>query len=120
MEDKQLREAFAQNLNKYLELRGKKQADMARHMNVSTATAAKWCTGQTMPRIDKIQSLCNWLLIEKSDLLGTHAFEPYPLPARIIAYAEKLGKLNEAGRAYIDQQIDFALQQDSLSALGIA
>lgn len=38
-------------------------------MNVSTATTAKWCTGRIMPRIDKIQSICNWLGIEKSDLL---------------------------------------------------
>ena len=50
-------------------MNGYNQADLARHMNVSTATTAKWCTGQNMPRIDKIQSICNWLGIEKSDLL---------------------------------------------------
>ena len=69
MEDKELRAAFMENLNYYLSLNGFSQADMARRMQVSTATAAKWCTGKTMPRIDKIQSLCNWFGIEKSDLL---------------------------------------------------
>ena len=50
MEDKKLRALFVENLNYYLSLNGFSQADMARRMQVSTATAAKWCTGQTMPR----------------------------------------------------------------------
>lgn len=59
MADEELRRIFAMNLNNYLSLNGYKQADLARHMHVSTATTAKWCTGQTMPRIDKIQSICS-------------------------------------------------------------
>lgn len=69
MADEEIRILFAKKLNHFLELNGYNQADLARYMNVSTATTAKWCTGQTMPRIDKIQSICNWLGIEKSDLL---------------------------------------------------
>ena len=69
MADEELRKIFAQRLNYYLDVNGYNQADMARRMNVSTATTAKWCTGQTMPRVDKIQSLCNWLGISKADLL---------------------------------------------------
>lgn len=69
MPDEKLRQIFAENLNNYLELNGYSQADLARHMHVSTASTAKWCTGQSIPRIDKIQSICNWLGIEKSDLL---------------------------------------------------
>lgn len=72
MADEELRRIFAMNLNNYLAINGYKQADLARHMGVSTATTAKWCTGQTMPRIDKIQSICNWLGIDKSDLLNDH------------------------------------------------
>lgn len=69
MADEEIRVLFAKKLNHFLELNGYNQADLARHMKVSTATTAKWCTGQIMPRIDKIQSICNWLGIEKSDLL---------------------------------------------------
>ncbi len=71
MADEELRRLFAKRLNYYLERNDYNQADMARHMGVSTATTAKWCTGQTMPRVDKIQSICNWLGISKSDLLAT-------------------------------------------------
>ena len=69
MADEELRRIFAQNLNNFMSLNGFKQADLARYMKVSTATTAKWCTGQTMPRIDKIQSICTWLGIRKEDLL---------------------------------------------------
>lgn len=72
MTDAKLREIFSKNLTHYLEINGYKQADLARHMKVSTATTAKWCTGQAIPRIDKIQSICNWLGVSKSDLLDHH------------------------------------------------
>lgn len=75
MADEELRKIFAQRLNYYLLRNGYTQADLSRKMRVSTATTAKWCTGQTMPRIDKIQSLCNWLGIVKSDLLDNDPAE---------------------------------------------
>lgn len=75
MSDSELRRLFANNLRYYLNLHGYSQADMARYMKVSTATTAKWYTGVTMPRVDKIQSLCNWFGIEKSDLLDERKSE---------------------------------------------
>lgn len=69
MKDEEIRLTFAKNLNYYLKQNGLNQADLARYMKVSTATATKWCNAQSMPRIDKIQSLCNWFVIEKTDLL---------------------------------------------------
>ena len=72
MKDEEIRLIFAKNLNHYLKLNGLSQADLARYMKVSTATATKWCNAQSIPRIDKIQSLCNWFVIEKSDLLEEH------------------------------------------------
>lgn len=74
MADEELRRQFSRRLSYYLSLNGYNQADMARRMGVSTATAAKWCTGQSIPRIDKIQSLCNWLGIEKSQLLDDNEY----------------------------------------------
>lgn len=80
MADEELRIIFAKKLNHYLELNGYNQADLARHMKVSTATTAKWCTGKTIPRIDKIQSICNWLGIEKTDLLEDREDNDGPEP----------------------------------------
>lgn len=69
MSKEEYRRIFSKNLSYYLELTGKNQADLCKYMGVSSATVSDWCNGKKMPRMDKIQSICNWLRIEKSDLL---------------------------------------------------
>ena len=66
---KDIKTIFSKNLSNQLYAHGKTQADICKHMNVSSATASDWCNGKKLPRLDKIQSLCNWFGIEKSDLL---------------------------------------------------
>ena len=92
MADEELRRIFAKNLNDFMSMNGFKQADLARHMNVSTATAAKWCTGQTMPRIDKIQSICNWLGVSKEDLLNERTEQDHRLDKEAWSFADFLQK----------------------------
>jgi transcriptional regulator with XRE-family HTH domain len=60
---------FARNLNYFLTLNDKKQVDLAKYLGSSTGLVSAWCNGDKMPRMDKIQSICNWLHIELSDLL---------------------------------------------------
>lgn len=115
--DDELRENFKRNLNHYLSINGYTQADMARRMKVSTATAAKWCTGQMIPRIDKVQSLCNWFGVQKSDLLEEKEYrsdeQPYYLSAEARDMAEFLHKnpnykvLFDAARNVSPEDIEF-------------
>lgn len=77
MKDKEMREVFKENLRYFLEINGWSQADMARKLGVSTATAAKWATGESMPRVDKINKLADWFGIKSSDLLEPRENEPY-------------------------------------------
>lgn len=65
----EIKHVFSKNLSSYLYEYNKSQADLSKYMNVSTATVSDWCNGKKLPRLDKIQSICNWLGIEKSDLL---------------------------------------------------
>lgn len=69
MSEEEYKTIFSRNLRYYLELDGKTQADLCEFMKVSSATVSDWCNGKKMPRMDKIQTICNWLRIEKSDLL---------------------------------------------------
>lgn len=69
MSEDEYKITFSNNLRYYLELNEKTQADLCEYMNVSSATVSDWCNGKKMPRMDKIQTICNWLRIEKSDLL---------------------------------------------------
>lgn len=69
MSEEEYKVIFSKNLRYYLELAGKTQSELCEYMNVSSATVSDWCNGKKMPRMDKIQAICNWLRIEKSDLL---------------------------------------------------
>ena len=64
-----IRDLFSRNLSNQLYKQDKSQADLCKRLNVSSATASDWCNGKKLPRLDKIQTICNWLGIEKSDLL---------------------------------------------------
>ena len=73
MSDEEYKKVFSKNLLHFLEINGKNQADLCKYIGVSSATVSDWCNGKKMPRMDKIQSICNWLHIEKSDLLESQS-----------------------------------------------
>lgn len=69
MEKSELNQIFSDNLVYWLNQREKSQADLARRMKVSTATASDWCNCNKLPRTDKLVEISRWLRIELSDLL---------------------------------------------------
>lgn len=73
-EEKNLKTMFAKNLNHYMAENGKIQADIARYMHISSATASDWCNGNKMPRGDKLQKIANWLGIGLADLMTEHDY----------------------------------------------
>lgn len=92
-EMEQQKKIFAENLRYFLEQAEKSQTDLQRYMKVSSSTASDWMHGVKMPRMDKIQSICNWLNIQKSDLLEekSNSEEPsYYTDEKVIALAQKL------------------------------
>lgn len=70
MSDERSKEIFSRNLRRYMELKEKTQADMARDLHVSTATASDWCNRKKMPRSDKLVMISNWLGIDLSELMS--------------------------------------------------
>lgn len=72
MANEEMRILFGKNLKKWLHRREKTQADLCRHMGISSASASDWCNGHAMPRADKLNALARWLGIELDDLLTEH------------------------------------------------
>ena len=68
-QDENYRRIFARNLNRFVEINGKNQADIATLLNVSQAAVSNWCKGIKMPRMDKVQALADYFGVNKSDLL---------------------------------------------------
>ena len=69
MNESAFNNSFAQNLKFYLKQANMTQADLAEYMNVSTAYISNWCTGNKIPRMDKVDKLCELFDINRSDLI---------------------------------------------------
>lgn len=60
-------------------MHGKTQKDLIDFIHVSSSTVSNWCTGQKLPRMDKIQAIANWLGINTSDLIEEKSNVPQQL-----------------------------------------
>lgn len=60
---------FAENLSNLLDLNNISQRDIAKILSVSSSTVSNWCTGQKIPRMDKIERIASYFGVTKSDLI---------------------------------------------------
>ena len=69
MSEQEFNKLFAKNLSYWLDFRNKTQLDLAKYMGVSTASVSNWCKGIKLPRMDKVDRICDYLHINHSDLM---------------------------------------------------
>lgn len=69
MSEAEINKIISDNLNRLMEIRGTTQSELAEYMGVSQATISNWCKGVKMPRMDKIDKLCDFFHINRSDLM---------------------------------------------------
>ena len=67
-----INDIFVRQLKYYLNLRKKSQTDLAKYIGVSNGTITNYVNGTNMPRMDKIDKIFDFLLINRSDLLAGH------------------------------------------------
>ena len=76
MSETEFRKLFARNLTYYINSSGKTQAEVAKALHLSKATMSSWCIGTRIPRMDKVDLLCGYFGIKRSDLMEDHSFAP--------------------------------------------
>ena len=69
MSEQEFNILFAKNLNYYLHANGKNQLDLANYLGVSTSAVSAWCRGAKIPRMDKVDAMCKYFRIKRSDLM---------------------------------------------------
>lgn len=60
---------FSKNLNFFLSKNDKTQLELANYLGVSTSAVSAWCRGIKIPRMDKVDSMCKFFGIKRSDLM---------------------------------------------------
>lgn len=106
-----LREIFKINLNRLLNKKGATQKSLAEYMEVSTATVNEWKKGRKIPRMDKIDRLCAYFMVNRSDLLEAptdrptvHAGYKIPVLGRVAAGVPIEAAEEILGYEYLDDK----------------
>lgn len=106
-----MKKTFTDNLNRLLRERGITQAELAAYMEVSNTTVNNWVKGYKVPRMDKVDKLCSFFKIKRSELLEQ---SPAPalgdLPANVFPIQTKkvplLGTIAAGVPIYADENFD--------------
>ena len=67
--DDNIREIFSNNLKKFLKEQKKTQLELANFVGISDAAVNNWVKGYKLPRMDKVDKICKFFNIKRSDLL---------------------------------------------------
>lgn len=60
---------FANNLSRLLDSNGISQIEFAKKMKVAASTVSSWCTGEKMPRMDKVEWMAEFFGVPRSSLI---------------------------------------------------
>lgn len=69
MSESEFNKIFSTNLNNQLYNHNITQAQLAKVLGVSTSTVSYWCQGIKTPRMDKVDAICSYFNITRSDLM---------------------------------------------------
>ena len=130
MTDYETKKIFAQNLTRLLAERKETQAELSSLIRVSPSSVSAWCTGDKMPRMDKIEWLAQHFEVSRSALLEENPYLPpgcfpvrmskVPLIGTIACGTPILASENIEEEVDIPEHInaDFALRCKGDSMLG--
>ncbi len=93
MSENEYRKIFSKNLRYYMNKYNKKQSDLINDLGLSSSTISNWCTGEKLPRMDKVQILADYFHINKSDLIEEK--EQQDETPKIMQFYDKLNDLGK-------------------------
>ena len=67
---------FAKNLRYYLEANQMTQVELSKKLNVGTTSVYNWCAGIKIPRMDKVDKMCQIFGCKRSDLITDIVEDP--------------------------------------------
>jgi len=126
---------FADNLQRLMRQNRERQVDVARLLGVSKSTVSAYCSGNQMPRMDKIEQLARHFGVSRAALIGDDAggsgttapaSSDLPSPSNLESQISKLpspaetvyNALNDAGQAeflrygrYLSEQPEYKAEE---------
>ncbi|MDU7243973.1 MAG: S24 family peptidase [Clostridiales bacterium] len=134
MNEEKIKKVFVKNIQYYLEKKDFTQRELAKFVGVSNTTVNNWVNGYSMPRMNKVDLICSFFGISRSDLLEDNPPTLYDTYDNILPITTKkiplLGEIACGEPIYADQDLesyvevganihaDFALRAKGDSMIG--
>lgn len=124
MDEKSIQNIFSYNLRRLLMERNKTQLELSKYIGVSNTTINNYVKGYNMPRMDKIDKICSFFNIKRSDLLeNKQVIEPLSSPPKTIEDIDFTGieriaaqlkseNLTSEDIEFIQNSINFVLEKN--------
>ena len=91
MGEKEYAKIISKNLKRIMYDAGKTQAEVSKDLKISKATISSWMNGTRIPRMDKIDLLCNYFNVSRADIMEEHPQEtPYYINPETMRIAQKI------------------------------
>ena len=75
--EKKLNQIIADNISNLLRIHNRTQLELAEELEVSQATVSNWCNGVKVPRMDKIDKICAFFGVSRSDIMSEGKYSKY-------------------------------------------
>ena len=69
MNEEKINKTIGNNITYYLKATGRSMTDLAKYLNVSQTSVSNWCKGVKIPRMDKIDKICSYFQVSRSDIM---------------------------------------------------
>lgn len=98
-------ETIAKNINKYMKHYQISRGELAKRLGVTQSTVGYWCTGQKIPRMDKIDGMCQIFNVQRKHIVS----EPRVAIGRVVSV--KVPSRNIAPRLSLTEEKNNALRK---------
>ena len=105
MPEYETKKTFAENLSRLLERNNITQIELAKRMQVAASTVSSWCSGEKMPRMDKVEMLAKYFGCLISDLIEEEKNSPQKseLSDKKKEFIQKIEKMSDAQIERLEQ-----------------
>ena len=117
MSEKELYDIVAGNIMKLLNWSDRSQADLVKYMNVSQTAVSNWCNGIKMPRMDKIDKICEFFGVNRTELFNNLTHEYLNSKRRTQKLMEIWDALNPDGQEKIIEYANMILKTGDYSSV---
>lgn len=107
MNEKEVGKTISKNLKRIMFEAETNQTEVAKKLGVSSSTMSSWMTGSRIPRMDKVDMLCDFFGVLRSDILEDkdHYSSPHQMQ-REAALLDLFRKLDPVGQDKVTEYID--------------